>query len=448
MARKRKNRTHLKGPIEAPAPDVPKSFIIKHGQVGSSLTQLVRDVRKVMEPNTASRLKERNRNKLKDYLTMAPALQVTHLLAFTLTPVAPSLRIVRLSAGPTLSFRVERYSLMKDILNTSRRARSIGMEYLSPPLLVLASFPPASPPTPPHIPLLMKAFQTLFPPLSPHTLTLSSARRVVLVSYNAEHGTVNLRHYVITVKPYGVSKRVRRVLEGATTKTASSSGILDLGNEKDVADFLLRRRGEAGPDGGYESAASSTESVAGDDGEAISLADDYVGRNNKKGQRRAVKLDEIGPRLELRLVKITEGVPGKEGNVIYHHFGKRPTLSDGKLRLTISTVKKTTKEIATLKAEHAEKAKLKKQRRDEQEQNVKRKKALAKGRDDGAEEEGDQTEEEEDYEGHDGDGVWNEDEEISEGEDSEVEEDKAAESSADEEEVKRPAKKSRTRGKR
>jgi ribosome biogenesis protein SSF1/2 len=67
---KRKNRTHLKGSTSAVATassattttgenGVPKSFVIKHGQVGSSLTQLVRDVRKVMEPNTASRLKVR-----------------------------------------------------------------------------------------------------------------------------------------------------------------------------------------------------------------------------------------------------------------------------------------------------------------------------------------------------------------------------------------------------
>jgi ribosome biogenesis protein SSF1/2 len=62
MARRRKNRTHLKGPATPSAANavkdgIPKSFIIKHGQVGSSLTQLVRDMRKVMEPNTASRLK-------------------------------------------------------------------------------------------------------------------------------------------------------------------------------------------------------------------------------------------------------------------------------------------------------------------------------------------------------------------------------------------------------
>jgi ribosome biogenesis protein SSF1/2 len=154
MARKRKTRTHLKSSNvnEDTAPTgTPKSFIIKHGPVGSSLTQLVRDMRKVMEPNTASRLKvrgyahrfipcpdviqERNRNKLKDYLTLGPALKVSHILAFTLTPLAPSLRIVKLSDGPTLSFRIERYSLMRDVLNTSRRARSIGMEYLSPPLV-------------------------------------------------------------------------------------------------------------------------------------------------------------------------------------------------------------------------------------------------------------------------------------------------------------------------
>lgn len=163
----------------------------------------------------------------------------------------------------------------------------------------------------------MKTFQTLFPPLSPKTISLSSARRVVLVSYNAERGTVDIRHYLITVKPYGVSRRVRKILESASG--SSSKPTLDLGNEKDVADFLLRQRGE-GSDG-YESAASSASSVAGDDADAISLADDYVGRNNRKGSKRAVRLDEIGPRLELRLIKIVEGVPGKEGGVIYHEFG-------------------------------------------------------------------------------------------------------------------------------
>ncbi|PIL23865.1 hypothetical protein GSI_13616 [Ganoderma sinense ZZ0214-1] len=457
MGRRRKNRTHLKGGASsAPgtAEGVPKSFVIKHGQVGHSLTQLVRDMRKVMEPNTASRLrlqvKERAKNKLKDFLTMAPPLGVTHLLAFTLTDVAPSMRIVRLSAGPTLSFRIERYSLVKDMINSSRRARSMStVEYLSPPLLVLASFPPPSPTTPPHLTLMMKTFQSLFPPLSPHTLSLSSARRVVLISYNADRGTVDFRHYLITVKPYGVSKRIRRVLEGATAKKSSHShsetGMLDLGNEKDVADFLLRKKGEPGPSSdGYESAASSASSVAGDDGDAVDLADDYVGRNNKRGQKRAVKLDEIGPRMELRLIKIAEGVPGKEGNVLYHEF-----------------VKKSKAEVKAQKAEHAAKERLRKERREEQERNVARKKATqAMKKDKGkGDEEGESEDEnvsveaeemsdlddEQDGEGDGDESAWDEDEEISEVEESD---DGGSESESDGEVQRPPPKKLKSNTKR
>lgn len=66
---------------------------------------------------------------------MGPALHVTHILVFTSTDVSPCLRILRLPAGPSLTFRIERYSLTKDILSTSKRARGVGLEYLSPPLV-------------------------------------------------------------------------------------------------------------------------------------------------------------------------------------------------------------------------------------------------------------------------------------------------------------------------
>src|SRR5882757_8118273 len=109
----------------------------------------------------------------------------------------------------------------------------------------------------------MKTFQTLFPPLAPHKLALSSARRVVLVAYNTDRGTIDWRHFRITVKPYGVSRRVRRVLQGTgATVRAGSGAVLDLGNEKDVADYVLRARGGgASTDGGYETAASEMSSV-------------------------------------------------------------------------------------------------------------------------------------------------------------------------------------------
>ncbi|EIN07703.1 Brix-domain-containing protein [Punctularia strigosozonata HHB-11173 SS5] len=451
MARKRKHRTHLKGGTANQAlgsdANTPKSFVIKHGQVGRSLAQLVRDVRRVMEPNTASRLRERARNKLRDFLTMAPPLHVTHLLAFTLTDVAPSMRIIRLSNGPTLSFRVERYSLVKDILGARKHAKSVGMEYLTPPLLVLASFPQPGPGVPPHLPLLMKTFQSLFPPLSPKELKLSSARRVVLVSYNAERGTLDFRHYLITVKPLGVSRRVRKILEGPKGKSASEAQVLDLGSEKDIADFVLRRT-----EAGYESATSDASSAAGDEPDAaVSLADDYVGRNNSRGQRRAVRLDEIGPRMELRLVKIAEGVPGKEGAVIYHEF-----------------VKKTKAEILAQKKEHAEKERLRKQRREEQERNVEKKKTLAGEKKQRPERsvgnEGDEDEDEgaqsdrgdddtegdwDDQGGHGEEGGWDDDEVISEDEDTHGDEsDDDSSESEPEVQERRPTKRAKIRSKR
>ncbi|KAF8522103.1 rRNA binding protein [Hysterangium stoloniferum] len=424
MAKRRKNRTHLKGAstgqLAGSSGNAPKSFIIKHGQVGSSISQLVKDMRKVMEPNTATRLKERSRNRLKDYLTLAPALNVSHLLAFTLTPISPSLRLVRLPAGPTLSFRVERYSLIKDILKASRHPRSIGAEYLSPPLLVLASFPQSSPTTPQQLPLLIKALQSLFPPLSPKTLSLPSARRVVLISYNESSGTLDFRHYVITVRPYGVPRRVRRVIEASAGNKKKST--LDLSNHQDVADFLLRKTIS-----GYESASSAASSAGEEDSDnAVALPTDYVGRNNKKGERRAVRLDEIGPRMELKLIKIVEGVPGKEGSVIYHQF-----------------VTKSKTEVAKQREEHAAKERLRKQRREEQERNVKLKKQLAKENGEEYDENRDSNmddDEPEENAADDGDdeGAWDDDEEISEGE-SEEEEDLAEQTSDNtESEVEQP----------
>ncbi|CAE6504657.1 unnamed protein product [Rhizoctonia solani] len=459
MARRKKNRTHLKGGVVADGSasvdksGSPKSFVVKHGQVGPALSQLVRDLRKVMEPNTASRLRvrrscERKRNKLKDYLVIAPTLGVTHIIALTLTPIAPSLRIVKLSAGPTLSFRIESYSLAKDLLGASRHARSIGMEYLSPPLLVLASFPPPGPGTPPHLSLIQKFFQALFPPLSPHTISLSSARRVILISYNSESGTISIRHYLIGVRALGVSRHIRKLVDG---KAAASHKVLDLGKENDLADYVLRAPGETGPDG-YESASSAASDVDGEGGAAeVHLAGDYVGRNNRAGSKRAVKLTEIGPRLELRLVKITEGVPGKQGAVLYHEF-----------------VKKTAAETSALKKAAAARAKLKKERKEEQARNVERKKAekerqssKGKGRQgdgqgsgdeevmdeysDGSEhmDEEEQEEEAESLDEMPSEDEWDEDEDVSEGSD----EDEGVDSSEDEAAPEPPRPTKRFRGK-
>ena len=419
--RRRKTRTHLKGAQpEEDDQSGPRSFVVRSGAVTRSTNQLVRDMRKVMEPGTASRLKERHASRLRDYLVMAQPLGVTHIMVFTLTEANNvHFRMARLPTGPTLTFRVERYSLMKDLVNASLRnlGKAPGGEYRTPPLLVMNNFQtPAGQPPKPHLKLITSMFQGLFPPIQVEKSALPSFRRVLLVSYHPESNLISIRHYNITVRPHGVSRRVRKILNSTTAggkePLSKSSRKVDLSNADDIADYLLKRNkrdgsqapSEAGTEytdttgtgTGWDSASETDGSEAESDSNAVDLPEDYVGRGNKKGERRAVRLVEVGPRMELRLIKIAEGLVGSkrgEGETVFHEF-----------------VAKTKSEAAKQKAEHEARLRTKEARRKQQEANVARKqaekeakqkakasKAKATADEDGeAEEEDDDEEEEED----------------------------------------------------
>ena len=145
MARRRaKKRTHVgaNNPEENKAGHAtskdPKSMVIRigAGEVGSSVSQLAIDVRKVMEPGTASRLKERRANKLKDYMVMCGPLGVTHLMLFSRSESGnTNFRVALAPRGPTLNFRVEKYSLAKDVQRAQRHPKGGGKEYNTPPLV-------------------------------------------------------------------------------------------------------------------------------------------------------------------------------------------------------------------------------------------------------------------------------------------------------------------------
>lgn len=147
MAKKRtKRRTHIGAAAAAAnaaasghinAKD-PKSMVIRigAGEVGSSVSQLAQDVRRVMEPGTASRLKERRGNRLKDYQSMCGPLGVTHLLLFSRSESGnTNLRLAITPRGPTFHFRVEKYSLTKDVRRAQRHPKGGGKEYITPPLV-------------------------------------------------------------------------------------------------------------------------------------------------------------------------------------------------------------------------------------------------------------------------------------------------------------------------
>lgn len=152
MARRRtKKRTHVganMGPATKPTnPNqisrTPKSMVIRigAGEVGPSVSQLVKDVRSMMEPDTASRLKERRSNRLRDYVTMAGPLGVSHLMLFSRSASGnTNLRLALTPRGPTLHFHVEKYSLCKDVRKALKHPKGGGNEYLTAPLVSSKSF--------------------------------------------------------------------------------------------------------------------------------------------------------------------------------------------------------------------------------------------------------------------------------------------------------------------
>ena len=71
-AQRKKTRTHVENEHEKEETDnAPKSFIIKRGKVGQYLKELIQNLRELMYPYTALKLRESKKNSLKDFLGVA-----------------------------------------------------------------------------------------------------------------------------------------------------------------------------------------------------------------------------------------------------------------------------------------------------------------------------------------------------------------------------------------
>ncbi|CAN9404143.1 unnamed protein product [Alternaria alternata] len=369
-----------------PVAGTPKSMVIRIGaqEVGRSVSDLVNDVRHCLEPDTAIRLKERRANKLKDFLVMCGPLGVSHLLLFSRSEVGNvNLRLCRVPRGPTLHFRVENYSLCKDILKSMRRPRAGANDYMVAPLLVMNNFLTSdsererlgdkAPPK--HLEkLVTDMFQGLFPPIQPHTTPLHSIKRVLLLNReppSEENGsvTISLRHYAITTKVTGVPKAIRRLYAAEKligSKEKKKSALPNLGKLEDVADYMLD------PSAAGYTSASDTEQDTDNEVEVTApvrqkvlshrekeklKAGDETSHARAKGskarvEKRAVKLVELGPRMVLRLTKVEEDVCG--GKIMWHEYIKKSKAEEQELVEEKENVEKKRKEKAAARGETGE----------------------------------------------------------------------------------------------
>lgn len=358
------------------------------------------DRKRAADWNCTNGLQERKSNRLRDYTTMAGPLGVTHFLLFSKSANGnTNMRLALTPRGPTLHFKVENYSLCRDVEKALRRPRGGGQDHKTPPLLVMNNFNSPKADENSKVPkrlenLTTTVFQSLFPPINPQATPLSSIRRIMLLnreldpeSEEQDSYVLSLRHYAISTRKTGISKRVRRLdPKEVRNKESKKTAVPNLGKLEDAADYLLdpsaagytsASETEADTDAEVEVAESSTKKVLNKRELQRMKAGEKEKAQKKMGntpdvEKRAVKLVELGPRLKLRLIKVEEGLC--EGKVMWHEY-----------------IAKSSEEVKTMEKNWDHKRKEKDQRKKQQKENIEKKKQeKAKAKADGKEGENDE----------------------------------------------------------
>lgn len=333
---KKKVKIHEdKEPIELV--QAPHSFIIHRGLSCPYIQDLTLDFRRLMEPFTASNLREKKANRIKDFVSLSGVFSVSHMGIFNKRATQLSFKIVRMPRGPTLTFKVHEFTLARDVLTLHKKQYVNEEMFQHSPLVILNNFTGEGK----HIKLMANSFQNMFPSINVAEVNVSTMKRCVLFSYNPVTKLVAMRHYSIQIVPVGLHRGVKKLVQG---------NIPNLSKCTDISDYFLQGGG-------------ASDSEMEDDDETTTVKD-VNPKINCENNKSSIKLHEIGPRLTMELVKIEEGL--LTGEVLFH-----------------STVMKTSEEIEAIRAQVEKKRKLKeynkKVQKANQEKNKKKDSAKKKG---------------------------------------------------------------------
>ncbi|KAL6255817.1 hypothetical protein P5V15_013059 [Pogonomyrmex californicus] len=308
----------------------PHSFVFHRGLPGDHIVELTKDFRKIMEPFTASSLKARKKNTIKDFVSVASVLHVSHMCIFTKTELGMYLKLCKLPRGPTLTFKIHSFSLARDVISMLKKQLVYEEAFKSSPLLILNNFSGEGM----QLKLIASTFQNMFPTINLTTVNLSTIRRCICLNYNTTSKTIDFRHYAIKVVPIGLSRGVKKLVQAK---------IPNLSKCQDISDFLTK--------------PTMSESEAEDDENShVTLSQKLSSRGNHANSKSAIRLSELGPRITLQLIKVENGL--LDGEILFHEF-----------------IHKTEEEKLAIKKKREEKKKLKEKRKKIQEENKKKKEA-------------------------------------------------------------------------
>lgn len=170
VKKKGKSSKKNKAKVDIEPEDVvtaPHSFVLHRGLPCPYITNLTKDYRRMMEPFTASSLRERKNNKIKDFVNISAVYHVSHMCVFNKTKNQLSYKIARLPRGPTLSFKVYQFTLARDIISSTRKQFVDEESFRTAPLVILNNFTGEGK----HLKLMSTTFQNMYPTINLATVS-------------------------------------------------------------------------------------------------------------------------------------------------------------------------------------------------------------------------------------------------------------------------------------
>lgn len=297
------------------------------------LQKLIKELRSAFYPYCAINLKEKRKNSLKDFLSIVDVYGLSHMLAVTNSEKNSYLKIAKMPSGPTITYKINKYCFSSDINKDAASKKPLSKIFNQIPVVILNNFNTNLEFFGNEEPLKICStmFQSLFPPLNFNEIDTNKLKRAFLVNLNIDEGkpVFQMRLFDIDVIKASSKKTIANIL---------NSKITDFSKFDNIADYVLKHSGYT----------DNSDNEGEDNNINLNLKE----ANNENGKKfNKIKLTEVGPRIDLSLVKIEEGF--FKGNIAYHEF-----------------VKKSKKEIFENAKALKEKNKLKRIRANEQKKNV------------------------------------------------------------------------------
>ena len=204
----------------------------------------------------------------------------------------------------------------RDVRSNLKRQITYDKQFLHAPLLIMNGFSGENR----ELQLTSSMFQNMFPSINVAKVKLNTIKRCVLLNRDEETGNIEFRHYTIKVVPVGLSKGVKKIVTGK---------IPNLGRFEDMSEFLTNK--------GPGSLTSDSEGEE-DESSRVMLPQAVTSRGNLPQEQSSVRLVELGPRINMKLIKIEEGL--FDGEVMYHSHVKKTEEEKKAIRISLEKRKK------------------------------------------------------------------------------------------------------------